>query len=132
SEERGEGGRGRPRKGATSLAQGEQELAAARQEHQRLTGQREQITQSIRAIGHAYHFVDLDRGVRRNGKLIAGDIHAQIDTIRTLAQQESLSQVCLDRIAKAARVVPKMQATIELDSGYMRRQVVQLALTNAK
>ena len=35
---------------------------------------RDRSAQSIRAIGHAYHFVDLERGVRRNGKLIAGDI----------------------------------------------------------
>jgi hypothetical protein len=53
------------------LEQVAQEVEAARQEHQRLAGQRETVTQSIRAIGHAYHFVDVERGVRRNGKLIA-------------------------------------------------------------
>lgn len=97
-------------------------------EHQRLTEQREQVTQCIRAIGQAYHFVDLERGVRRNGKLIAGDIQQHMDTIRTIAQQEGLSVTCLDRIEKAARVVPKMQATIEFVSGYVRQQVKQLAL----
>ena len=66
--------------------------------------------------------------MRRNGKLIASDIQAQIDTVRTVAQQEGLSQTCLDRIEKAERVVPKMQATIEFVSGYVRRQVSQLAL----
>ena len=119
---------GRPRKGATSLEQGEQALDAARYEHQRLAGQRETVTQSIRAIGHAYHFVDLERGVRRNGKLIAADIQAQIDTIRTIAQQEDLSPACFDRIEKAERVVPKMQATIEFVSGYVRQQVHHLNL----
>ena len=68
-------GPGRPPKGATSLGQVEQVVEAARQEHHRLRGQREQVTPSIRAIGHAYHFVDVERGVRRNGKLIAGDKH---------------------------------------------------------
>jgi hypothetical protein len=67
--------------------------------------------------------------VRRNGQLIAADIQAQIETIRTVAQQESLSQSCLDRIEKAERVVPKMQATIEFVSGYVRQQVSQLHLT---
>jgi len=105
-----------------------QDVATTRHEHQRLAGQRETVTQSIRAIGHAYHFVDLERGVRRNGKLIAGDIHEQIDTIRTIAQQENLSQTCLDRIEKAERVVPKMQATIEFVSSYVRQQVRQLDL----
>lgn len=47
-----------------------------------------------------------------------------------MAQQESLSGACLERIAKAARVVPKMQATIAFVSGYVRRQVQQLALAS--
>jgi hypothetical protein len=64
-------GPGRPPKVTLCLEQVAQEVEAARQEHQRLAGQRETVTQSIRAIGHAYHFVDVERGVRRNGKLIA-------------------------------------------------------------
>jgi hypothetical protein len=119
---------GRLPKGVASLAQMEQEVAAASQEYQRLTRQRERLTQSIRAIGHAYHFVDLERGVRRNGKLIASDIQAQIDTMRAIAQHEGLSQACLERIKKAERVVPKRQTTIEFVSGYVRQQVRQLDL----
>jgi hypothetical protein len=119
---------GRPPKAAACLEQVAQEVATARQESQRLSGQRETIAQSIRAIGHAYHFVDLERGVRRNGKLITKDIQHHIDTIRTIAQQEGLSETCLKRIEKAERVVPKMQATIEFVSGYVHQQVKQLAL----
>ena len=121
-------GPGRPPKVAASLEQAAWEVEAARQAHQHLVGQRETVRQSLRAIGHAYHFVDLERGVRRNGKLIASDIHHHIDTIRTIAQQEHLSETCLERIAKAERVVPKMQATIEFVSKYVRQQVSQLAL----
>lgn len=122
-------GPGRPAKGAARLEQATQEVEAARQEHQRLSGQRETVTQSIRALGHAYHFVDVERGVRRNGTLIASDIQQQIDTIRTLAHQEGLSQSCMDRLDKAQRVIPKMQATIEFVSGYVRQQVRQLDVT---
>jgi len=121
-------GPGRPPKAVPSLEQAQQEVEATRQEYQRLTGQREKVGQSIRAIGRAYHFVDLDRGVRRNGKLIAHDIQAQIDTLRTIAQQEGLRETCFARIEKAERVVPKMQATIEFVSGYVRQQVRQLDL----
>ena len=121
-------GPGRPPRAAVSLEQVAQNVAAARHEHQRLAEQRETVTQSIRAIGHAYHLVDLERGVRRNGKLIAGDIQRHIDTIRTVAQHEHLSETCLERLAKAERVVPKMQATIEFVSGYVRQQVRQLDL----
>jgi len=66
--------------------------------------------------------------VRRNGKLMAGDIQDQIDTIRTLAQQVGLSRVCCDRLEKAERVVPTMPATIAFVSCYVRQQVKQLEL----
>ena len=125
-------GPGRPPKVAASLEQVQQDVEATRQEHQRLAGQREKVTQRIRAIGQAYHFVDVERGVRRNGTRMAGDIQEQIDTLRTIAQHEGLSQACLDRIKKAERVVPKMQATIEFVSSDVRQQVRQRALTQTE
>ena len=69
-------GPGRPPQAAASLEQLEQDAQAARQEFERISAQREQVAQSIRTIGQAYHFVDLERGVRRNGRLIAADIQA--------------------------------------------------------
>ena len=42
--------------------------------------------------------------------------------------QEHLSETCLERIEKAARVVPKMQTTIEFVSSYVRQQVSHLNL----
>jgi hypothetical protein len=122
-------GPGRPPKGPVSLEHAAQALEAASREHARLTQQREHVAKSIRGIGHDYHFVDLDRGVRRNGQLIAADIQAHIEQVRAIAQHEGLSQSCLERIEKAERVVPKMQATIEFVSGYVRQQVAQLDLT---
>jgi hypothetical protein len=71
---------------------------------------------------------NLERGVRRHGKLIAEDIQHHIDTIRTITQQEGLSETCLERLEKAAHVVPKMQATLAFVSEYVRQQVQQLAL----
>jgi transposase len=122
-------GPGRPPRAAASLEQLAQEAQEARQEFERISAQREQVAQSIRTIGPVYHVVDLERGVRRNGRLIAADIREQIGSIRSVAQHEGLTQPCLDRIDKAERVVPKMQATIEVVSGYVRQQVRQLALT---
>jgi hypothetical protein len=118
-------GPGRPPKVAASLEQVAQDVEAARQAPQRLTGQRATVTQSMRAIGHAYHVVDLDRGVRRNDTRMAGDLHAQIDTMRTIAHQEGLSQVWLNRIEQAERVVPKMPATMAFVARYVRQQVRQ-------
>jgi hypothetical protein len=122
-------GPGRPPKAPVSLEQAEQALEAASREHERLAQQREQVANRIRAIGHDYHFVDLERGVRRNGQLIAADIQGHIEQVRAIAQHEGLSQSCLERIEKAERVVPKMQATIEFVSGYVHKQVRQLDLT---
>ena len=121
-------GPGRPPKAPVSLEQAEQALEAATQEHERLAQQRAKVQQSIRGIGHDYHFVDLERGVRRNGQLIACDIQAHIDPIRTVAQQEGLSQSSLERIDKAERVVPKIQGTIEFVSRYVAEQVARLEL----
>jgi hypothetical protein len=120
---------GRAPKEPMSLEQAEHALETARREHARLAEQREQVQASIRGIGHDYHFVDLARGVRRNGQLIASDIQGHIEQIRSMAQQEGLSQSCLERIEKAERVVPKMQATIEFVSRYVGQQVAQLDLT---
>src|SRR6516165_10258890 len=76
----------RPPKAAMSLEQAEQVLEAASREHERLAQQRQQIKAHIRGLGHDYHFVDLERGVRRNGQLIASDIQGHIEHIRTIAQ----------------------------------------------
>jgi hypothetical protein len=117
------------RRDPMSLQQAEQALAAASREHERLAAQRAEVKASLRGLSHAYHFVDLERGVRRNGQLIAADIQGHIAQIRTIAQQEGLSPSSLARIDKAERVVPKMQATIEFVSRYVGQQIAQLDLT---
>jgi len=119
-------GPGRPSKEPVSLEQAQQAFESATEEHERLAEQRAKVQQSIRGIGHDYHFVNLERGVRRNGQLIAADMQEHIEQIRTVAQHEGLSQSCLERIDKAERVVPKMQGTIEFVSRYVTEQVAQL------
>ena len=122
-------GPGRPPKAPASLEPAAQTAQTARLEPQRMRAQREPVAQSLRALGQAYHFGDVERGVRRNGTRIAADIQAQSDRVRTVAPHEGLRQTCLERIAKAARVVPKMPAPIECVSGDVRQQVRQLDLT---
>jgi hypothetical protein len=48
-----------------SLEHAEQALEAARRQHECLAQQREQVSKSIRALGQAYHFVDLERVAQR-------------------------------------------------------------------
>jgi hypothetical protein len=119
-------GPSRPPKAPRCLEHAQQALTAASREHERLAQQRERVKQSLQAIGQAYHFVDLERGVRRNGRLIAADSRTQIETMRTVAEHEQLSQRGLERINKAERGVPKMQATSEFVSGDVRQHVNQL------
>jgi hypothetical protein len=103
-------GPGRPPQATASREQLAQEAYAAHQAFERISAQREPVAQRIRAIGHASHVVDGERGVRRNGQRIAADSQAQMDRVRTVAPHEGLSQSCLDRIEKAERGVPNMQA----------------------
>ena len=120
-------GPGRPSKEPVSLEQAQQALESATEEHERLAEQRAKVQQSIRGIGHDDHVVNLERGVRRNGPLIAADMQEHIEQIRTVAQHEGRSQSCVERIDKAERVMPKMQGTIEFVSRYVTEQVAQLA-----
>jgi Family of unknown function (DUF6399) len=124
-------GPGRPAKAPMCLDPVQQRLKIASHEHERLTQHRHPVKQSIAAVAQAYHVVDLERGGRCNGRLIAADIGTQIETIRTVAPQEHLSQSSLDRIDKAERVVPKMQATLEFVSRYVGQQSQQLDLSQA-
>jgi uncharacterized protein DUF6399 len=116
-------GPGRPPTVTPCLEQAAQEVGAAQHEHQRLTGQREQGTQRMHAIGHAAHGGALERGVRRHGTRMAGHIQQPIDTMRTMAHQAGLRETCLERLAQAEGVVPTRQATIECISGDVRQQV---------
>jgi hypothetical protein len=117
---------GRPPKHPLSLEQAQHALDTARREHKRLWEQRAQVQVSIRGIGHDYHFVDRERGGRRNGPRITSDIQGHIEPMRSVAQHEGLSQSCVGRLDKAERVVPKMQATSAFVSGYVRQQVAPL------
>jgi hypothetical protein len=105
------------------LEQARHEAQAARQARERISVQREQGAQSIRGIGQASHWGDVEHGGRRNGQRIAADSQRPIDPMRGGAQHEALLQRCCDRIDTAQRVVPQRQATIDGVSGYGRHQV---------
>jgi Family of unknown function (DUF6399) len=122
-------GPGRPPTAPVRLEQAQRALEAASREPARLAQPREQGAQSLRGIGHDDHGVDLERGVRRHGQLMAAAMQAHLEQVRAMAQHEGLSQSCLERMETAERVVPTMQATITFVSGDGRQQVEQLDLT---
>src|SRR5262245_15179426 len=56
---------------------------------------------------------------------MAGTLQRHSATSRAVAQHAQLSEPCLERLEKAERGVPNMQATIECVSGYVRQQMRQ-------
>jgi hypothetical protein len=104
-------------------------LEAASREHARLAQQRAQVKASLRGIGHDDHGVDRARGVRRNGPLLAAALPGHLAPMRPMAQQEGLSQRCVERIAQAERVGSTRQATSALVARDGGQQVAQLEVT---
>ena len=107
-------GPGRPPTAPRRLEHAQHTLDAASREPARLAPQRAPVTQRLETIGQASPCVDLDRGGRRNGPLSAADSRAHLEMLRPMAPHEHLSQRSLDRIDNTERVVPTMQATMEL------------------
>ena len=115
-------GPGRPPKALVSLEHAEQALSAARRQPARLAQQRAQVAQSRRAIGHADHGVDRERGGRRHGPRLAAESQGPIAQARARAQHAGRSQRGVERIAQAARVVPHRPATRACVSRYVGQQ----------
>ena len=91
-------GPGRPPKGVACLGQVKDALEGARDARQRLSAQRAQVTQCIRAIGCAYHCVDL------SGQTYGGLPALQLQGGRTqripLAAKPSLARTRLPQKAR--------------------------------
>ena len=122
-------GPGRPSRGTARLEPMAHETHAARQEFEPISAPREPGAQRMRASGPADHGVDGERGVRRHGQRLAAALQAQLETRRTVAPQDSLSQSGVDRSAHAERVVPTRPATIAFVSGSVRQQGSHLHVT---
>jgi Family of unknown function (DUF6399) len=66
----------------------------------------------IRGIGTSYHPFDLRTGVVRTAAEAGTELRIWFDKARAVAKKADLPQRCGERIEKAARVVPKMVATL--------------------
>jgi Family of unknown function (DUF6399) len=87
------------------LHQAQQELAAAKT-HQ------EAIKEVLQGISTAYHPYDLGTGTVRTAQEVKTELGAQMERARSICAQADLPARCLERVEKAARVVPKMVATV--------------------
>jgi hypothetical protein len=82
----------------------------------------------LRGIGTSYHPFDLRTGGVRTAAEASMELGAWFDKARTVAKKADLPQRSHDRLEKAARVVPKMVATIAFFHTLVGQWVGALAL----
>lgn len=122
-------GPGRPPIWDTRIMEAEKSAAEATAERQRIQDVRAEARQQIKGFGEDYHFADPTTGERSSGSVIQRALQQRIYNIAEICEQEDLGAAAMDRILKAERVLPKMAATIDFVSGYVRQQVDKLGLT---
>ncbi len=92
---------------------------------------RQGVQEAIRALGHAYHPFDLQIGTKRDATIVEAALREQFTVIEAHVKQAALSEKGFARIAKAARVVPAMVATIAWVHRTITARVHALRLTAA-
>jgi hypothetical protein len=103
---------GRPPDFAARTQAAQQAVQQAQQNLLQAQKNQQDMGQVIRGIGACYHPYDLGTGMVRTEAEVQTELSTQFDTARAVAQKAALPQRCLERIEKAARVVPQMVATV--------------------
>ena len=116
---------------AVHVAEAEAAEVVARSCYEAAVGLKDNAYAAIRRLGAAYHPVDPATGALRNADTVAADLNASITTLRGAAEAIGLSEKRRDLIEKAARVVPKMVATIAFFHVQLGRHLDALALPRA-
>ena len=95
-----------------SLAQARQTETAARQTLDTLVQQREAVHHAIEGLSTDYHPYDLETGAPRSAETLAAALNQHFANLEQVAAEAHLSEPCLQKIAKAKRVVLAMVATL--------------------
>ena len=103
--------------------------AAARQTVETLVTQQERVQQAIQGLSADYHPYDLETGAPRSTEAIAAALNEHFVGLETVAAEVHLSDHCLQKIAKAKRVLVAMVATLAFFFLTVRAKVEALALT---
>ena len=90
----------------TALATAEQDLDACRDRRQR-------ATEARRGLSEAYHPINVENGLPQDAETVGQQLDECFDELDRVAEEAGLSQGARDRLAKARRVKPRMQATID-------------------
>lgn len=122
---------GRPPDFARHLAAAEAAEAEAKARYAAAVDREERTHEAIRSIATAYHPVDSRTGEPRPSPVVAAELDAAMATIRGAAEAVNIGGKGCDLIEKAARVIPKMTATIDFFYLELGRQLARLSLPAA-
>ena len=114
-----------------SLEQARQTEVAARQTLDTLVQQQERVHQAIQGLSADYHPYDLETGAPRSAEALAAALNTHFSNLEQVAADAHLSEHCLQKIAKAKRVVVAMVATLAFFWLTLRAKVEALALPPA-
>ena len=112
-----------------SIEQVHQKEAAARQTLETLVTQQARVQQAIQGLSADYHPYDLETGTPRSPESMATALNAHFSNLEAVAAETHLSAQCLQKIAKAKRVVVTMVTTLAFFFLTIRAKVEALALT---
>ena len=95
------------------LNETETALAAAEHDLQVCRDYRQRATKARRGLSEAYHPINVENGLPQDAETVGSRLDDCFDQLDQVAEQAGLSQGTRDRLAKARRVKPRMQATID-------------------
>ena len=93
--------------------QAETALAAAEQDLEACRDRRQRATKARRGLSEAYHPINVENGLPQDGQTVGQRLDDCFDELGRVVEEAALSQGPRDRLAKARRVRPLMQATID-------------------
>jgi len=95
------------------LNQVETALVAAEQDLEACRDRRQRATEARRGLSEAYHPINVESGLPQDAETVAQRLDDRFDELDQVAREAGLSQGASDRLAKARRVKPRMEATID-------------------
>lgn len=124
-------GPGRPIAWDSRLATAAREVTDAREVLDEARTQRETMQQDVRRVATEYHPFDLETGEARSSRTVGAALRATFARMRERARAAGLSERREALLAKAARVIPRLVATIAWVHRQIEARVSELSLPPA-
>lgn len=125
-------GPGRPPDFSARARATEEALAGAKKRAETAAKHWEDWRSHMHAIGDVYHPYDLESGARQSPAAVAAKLDAAFNGLRAIVREAGLSERSAAGVEKAARVAPKMVATVTFFEARVQRHLEQLGLPLAE